>query len=218
MKLGDIKIEALKIMFVNYNYEINIDTLDRLKNDENINSYLINMPGAINRCFSVIEEKRILPTKRYDLKIEEIEKTIEQKGNLFYFNLDKLIDDYFDIERVVRVNENEYDGNVEYIMEGSTLILPIEYFAENSPAEFSVIYYPSINRIASNTSNEDEIDVPDKIATHIPYFIKGELYRDDEPNEANEARSWFEQAMAQIQANNQRSFSKIKNVYSQMEM
>ncbi|MBQ8399329.1 MAG: hypothetical protein IJX08_05090, partial [Clostridia bacterium] len=42
---------------------------------------------------------------------------------------------------------------------------------------------------------------PDDIACHIPCFIKGDLYRDDEPDEAGEARNFFEAAMEEIKRN-----------------
>ena len=58
MKLGDIKIQALKLMFVNYNDDISIDSLPTLSTDQNYGSYLVNMPGSINRCFASIEEKK----------------------------------------------------------------------------------------------------------------------------------------------------------------
>ncbi len=44
----------------------------------------------------------------------------------------------------------------------------------------------------------EEFKLPDKIAAYIPYFIKGDIYRNDEPNEASEARNWYEQGMETI--------------------
>ena len=71
MKLGDIKIEAMKLMFVNYNIDFRIEQLEQLAQDENYGSYLVNMPGAINRCFSSLEEKGVLPVKTYALNPSE---------------------------------------------------------------------------------------------------------------------------------------------------
>ena len=56
MKLGDIKIEALKIMFVNYNTDLTIDELDNAMQDENYGSYLVNMPGAIIGVFRCLKK------------------------------------------------------------------------------------------------------------------------------------------------------------------
>ena len=45
MKLGDIKIEALKLMFVNMGDDIDIESLETYAQDEIYKSYLVNMPG-----------------------------------------------------------------------------------------------------------------------------------------------------------------------------
>ena len=71
MKLGDIKIEALKLMFVNMGDDIDIESLETYAQDEIYKSYLVNMPGAINRCFASIEEKRVLPSKSRTLQRSE---------------------------------------------------------------------------------------------------------------------------------------------------
>ena len=49
MKLGEIKIEALKLMFINEGDDIDIGSLELLAQDEIYKNYLVNMPGAINR-------------------------------------------------------------------------------------------------------------------------------------------------------------------------
>lgn len=67
MKLGDIKVEALKIMFVDYTDDIDIDSLSSLKDDENFGKMINNMPGAINRCYARLEEKGIVPLKKVTL-------------------------------------------------------------------------------------------------------------------------------------------------------
>ena len=44
MKLGDIKIQALKLMFVNYSDDISIYDITALSAYQNSGSYLVNMP------------------------------------------------------------------------------------------------------------------------------------------------------------------------------
>lgn len=208
MKLGDIKIESIKIMFVSTHTDLTIAELENALRDENYSSYLVNMPGAINRCFSVLEEKRVLPVKAYTLKPS---KGLAS-GRFLRFDLASLIEDFCDIDRLVRESENEYEGNADFRMEGNTLVLPV---FENET--YTVLYYPSIPRIASYTDDNTELPIPDKIAAHIPYFVKGDLFRDDEPDEANEARNWFEAAMEQILATKQAHSGKVVSKYSQTE-
>ena len=118
-----------------------------------------------------------------------------------------------EIRRLVRERKEEYEGNAEFRMEGNVLVLPL--FTDEV---YTVLYYPSIPRITSETSDEEELSIPDKIAAHIPYFVKGDLFRDDEPNEANEARNWFEAAMEQIIATKQSYSDKVFDKYSQTEI
>ena len=59
MTLGEIKIEALKLMFTNSQHDIAVSDLSNLYQDGNYGSYLVNMPGAINRAFDRIQQKDI---------------------------------------------------------------------------------------------------------------------------------------------------------------
>ena len=49
MRLGDIKAEALKLMFINYDKKIDAEDIPDLLADDNYASYLVNMDGAIQR-------------------------------------------------------------------------------------------------------------------------------------------------------------------------
>lgn len=208
MKLGEIKIEALKLMFANYNHDITIADIGQYYLDETYGSYLINMPGAINRCLSVIENKDILPSKR---KVLEPSMGLAS-GNFIRFDLFAIIPDLYLIDRIVREGENgEYCGNYEYQLEGDNLVLV------NDNAKYIVVYKPQAERITQDSADEVELDIPNNIACHIPYFIKGDLFREDEPNEASEARNWFEQAMAEIQIRQAGLTNKVENVYSQAD-
>ena len=210
MKLGDIKNEALKLMFVNYNIDPAIDELPNLALDENYGSYLVNMPGAINRCFASIEEKRVLPVKSFALTAE----SGLASGGFMRFDLPQLIEDYFDVQRLVCVTQcGEYIGDHEYQKEGDVLV--VAGFDEGDT--YTLLYYPKIPRVSSLTSDEEEIGIPENIASHIPYFIKGDLYRDDEPNEASEARNWYEAAMDEILNSRANKASKVASVFSLTE-
>lgn len=239
MKLGDIKIEALKLMFANVNEDLYVDNLGIYERDETYRGYLVNMPGAINRCFASIEEKRVLPSKTRTLKCSDAKReeclTCEEKDTVCQekcnscrygcrrshspfvrFDLADLISDFFDIDRIVMETEDgDYDGDCDYMTEGDTLVL--EQYRKCDGITYTVIYKPTIPRVTATTSNNTDIAVPDNIAAYIPYFLKGDLYRDDEPNEASEARNWYEQAMSEIVAKQARKTNSVKSVYSQTE-
>lgn len=227
MTYGEIKIETLKIMFANETEEITMDTLPDYENDENYRGYLLNIRGAMNRCLSVIEEKRVLPTR--SKKLSHIDGDIV--AAFIRFDLGSLFDDYFDLERVVSVTDDgEYNGECEYRREGDVLILPIcnlanvrkenkvDIYEDRSDVSYFVVYKPKIKRITFATPDTEELsDLPEGIASYIPFYLKGELFREDEPNEAGEARNWFEQAMAEIQTRTASRSTSVKSVYSQTE-
>lgn len=207
MRIGDIKIEALKLMFVNYNVAMEIDDIPRLEQDENYGSYLINMPGAMNRCFSRIEEKGVLPSKAHTLK------NGETTNGYVRYDLNAIVD--FDaIDRVVCQDTSGYNGNCEYQIEANFILLP----TCGNDYVYRLLYRPKITRITAMTDNNAELYIPEAIASSIPYFIKGELYREDEPSEASEARNWFESAMSENNRKVQATSNVVKNVYSQTEI
>ena len=211
MKLGEIKLEALRLMFMNYNDDLSIEDFESYLQNENYASYLVNMNGSINRCFSSIEEKGVLPSKSHTLTLSE--GTVS--GAFIRFDLSTILNDYSSIDRVIYENDNgEYNGEYDYKLEGDVLVLD----RIDEDETYTLLYKPSISRITNETSKTQEITIPDNIACLIPYFIKGDLYRDDEPNEASEARNWFEASMDSIIAKRVNNFSKVHDKYSQTEI
>ena len=213
MKLGDIKLEALKLMFTNYNEDIGIEQLQNLLGDEMYGNYLIAMTGSINRCFADLETRGVLPIKTFILP----GGTLDEKGRSLKFNLKELILDFLTLERLVyETNSCKYDDeDIAFRTAGDSLLLP---WFDGSTETYTVIYRPRIQRIFPYTSDETELDIPDYIAEFIPYWIKGELFRDDEPNEAGEARNWYESHMRQAEGHISRREGKVRTIYSQTEV
>ena len=192
MKLADIKIEALKIMFVSYGERITAETLSSYETDENFASYLVKMNGAINRCFGDLEAKGIIPDKCHKLTADN------GKTRGRYMDFDTKALNVGAISRVAYENMmgrriSDFD-RWEYVPEEDKIILPViredEYYL--------LSYKPRMQRLTASSLDSMELDLPDYIAELIPYFIKGELYREDEPNEAGEARNYYEAATEQL--------------------
>ena len=224
MTYGEIKLEALKMMFLNAQDWINEDWLDTYANDETYRSYLANMQGSINRCFSTIEEKRILPSRQKTLSVNEGVAS----GAFIRFDLPKLIEDYFDLDRVITESDNgDYEADCDYIREGNVLVLPcfwkekngekLPCFDVNGSISYHVVYKPTVKRVTGATANTDKIDLPEGIAAYVPYYLKGELFRDDEPNEAADAMNQFEQRMNEIAERSVSRQTGVRSIYSQTE-
>lgn len=211
MKLGEIKVATLKLLFVGYENDINVGDLDELSLDENYKSYLFGMNDSINRAFSSIEEKGVLPSKSYTINKADG----EVDGQFIRFDLKELIPDYFSMDRVVYQNSNgDYKGHYEYQLEEDVLVL--RDFKE-SDESLRVLYKPTLERINDDTDNDLELDIPNSIASQIPLFVKGDIYREDEPNEASEARNWFESAMSELHKNKTTNIGRVKKIFSQTE-
>lgn len=209
MKLGEIKAEALKIMFADYAGDISAENLENLGHDENYGKYLAAMPGAINRAYSRLEDCLVVPVKTFDLSME----AGVARGEKIVFDLGALISDFGAVDRVIAWGDYHYNSNADYIMETSTTIA-----IPNNGKNFTIVYHPLLTRITVGTKDDQEIELPDKIACLIPYFIKGDLFREDEPAEASEARNLFEASIAEISDGLTQRQTQVKAVYSLMEV
>lgn len=208
MKLGEIKIEALKLMFAGNGQDYNdpdINQLERMKQQQEYKDYLGSMNGSINRCFAVLEERRVLPVKRYDIPSGLLE------GGEFDLTS---ISDFFDLERIVYEGADGYRPICEYYREGDVIIIK-DFDSEGS---YRLIYKPTLPRITSGMGEDTELPIPDRIACYIPYFIKGELFRVDEPDEASEARNWFEMSLDSISKSESGNQARVHQRFSVYEV
>lgn len=97
-------------------------------------------------------------------------------------------------------------------METNTIIV-----LPKKDGNYSIIYAPIIPRVAAGTDDTIDIDLPDKIACLIPYFIKGDLYTEDEPGVAAEARNLFEASLDAMNTEVKTKQNKVNCIYSQTE-
>ncbi len=210
MKIGDIKAQALKLMFVTYTDDIRADEIEAYTDQENYRPYLLGMTDSINRCLSDVENRRVLPVKRYELKFEDA----VQSRSAYRFDL-SAVADFFDVCRLVAEGDYTYDGDAPYFMEGDTLVLR----GADEDVDYTLLYYPKIKRLPEYEENTKELEgVPEEIAVLIPYFIKGDLFREDEPNEAGEARNWYESGMASLERKRSEKQGRVATVYSQVDV
>ena len=214
MRLDEIKIETLKLMFASANDIITVDNIEQYKIDEQYKVYLNSMNGSINRCLADIERKRVLQPKTYALNISDAATANE---SFVKFNLSELIQDYNEVDRVIYETAwGEYNGNTAYKQEGNILVLPLIDDGEY----YTVCYRPKIPRVSASTEETAELPIPDEIAAVVPYYIKGDLFREDEPREASEARNWYESAMEQLYygRNSKNKENNVKSEFNQREL
>lgn len=206
MKIGDIKIEALRLMFALIEGNMTAETLTDYEQSDTVGDYLAAMPGSINRALADITSRRILPEKRHVLTLADGQRLM----SAYRFDLSQ-IDDFYDVSRVIAETHNGYDGNYPFRMEGRTLVL----LAPDDSATFTLLYYPKLAPVGA-WANTHDLDIPDEIASVIPYFLKGEIYREDEIGDAAEAMSWYEQRLAALDPHRTEKQDRVVSTYSQV--
>ena len=211
MKLGELKIEALMMIFpgtelmVDYENDDELrDKISQLNEDSNYNDLLASMPGAINRCFASLESKGIVPVKSYDLNL----KKAKARGQRLLFDLSE-IEDLGKIERIACYGEYHDKDRCDYAHETDTTIL----LDAPCTGQYVVIYRPVLPRIAMVTDDAKEINLPRDVLDLIPYFIKSELIRGENESEAAHARNVYEQMAAQIEFKRGGYQAKVESIY-----
>lgn len=188
MTVNELKVETLKLMFVESGAEyLRPETLTGMLNNENYRFYLSRMTGAINRCLGALEEMRILPQKSITLPREEGDGV--KAGPYFVrYHLPTLAPDFLDVA-LVSAESSRGCFAVSYKTEGQSLLLP-----PLADGVYTVQYHATLPRV-TESDGDKELPVPQRVAECMPWYLKGDLYQDDEPGVAGEARNRFEQEM-----------------------
>lgn len=188
-KLGEIKIEALKLMFADYKNDYSVSNLSSLMANDNYGKYLRAMNGSINRCFD-----RLRALKKQPKKVIVLDKGLMAEDEFLHFDLDD--ETFASVDYINRITYRDEDGRpldskVHYEMEGREIII------ENRSGSFRMIYFEKLPFITTLTDDQVLL-IEDELARVIPYFIKSELMEEDEPELARQARIMFEQTVAAL--------------------
>lgn len=232
MILDEIRKEALRLMFVNYE-----DDLDRFGwNTDNCANetylqYIRNMRGCINRCFGIFERERCLLPKKLKVQCAASDNTItnytngvitlgnaeeaaedaaralcgvEIDENTVRLDMDVLlpssntsvltVPSFLSVDRVVFSSLRGYDSDVEYKDEGNVIILR----SIEKDEIYTILYNWRIPRVPVTAAYDYVVDLPDYLCELIPYYIKAELFEEEEPRLAVVARNYFEAGLARV--------------------
>ena len=69
--------------------------------------------------------------------------------------------------------------------------------------------------ITTVTPDSTEIPLPDELAALLPYFVKADVYEQDEPELATQSRNIFELMLAEYYSQEQNVEAGIDSVYTQ---
>ena len=112
------------------------------------------------------------------MTIEEIKK---EALKLMFTNQDNEIDESSIIELEQDDNYSDFLVNMNGCINRALVRLKskgVEYTGE---------------RLTKDTNNDTELEIDENLCELIPYFIKGELYEEDNPQQASIAKNYFEE-------------------------
>jgi hypothetical protein len=121
----------------------------------------------------------------------------------------------------LRFNDTSYyyfqKNDIEFIYdrETQTVSLTDDYINFEDEAQFVVWYNASRENIPDGvdplTYNLDSLNIPNNVQRMLPYFVKSELYEEDEPNVAQLARSQFIQFIYSLRRQQVYTQKKVKH-------
>jgi hypothetical protein len=138
--------------------------------------------GAINRAFGDLEARRILPTKRIKLEHDGT----DERWHRFHL---ASIDDCLEATRLIVEGKEYIDDDHPFFLDEQGSLRVMDF---DGSADYYLVYRPMLPRITAATAESYELPLPELLAGALPYFIKGDIYRMDEPDEANAAKSFYE--------------------------
>ena len=210
MKLGELKLESLilispqdELMVDGENDSDLSEKILSLRADSNYSDYLVAMPGAINRCFASLESKCLVPKKCYNVKSSDITR----KGNALLIDLSAILD-LCAIDKVLFYTEYQAPKRLSYSHMGKGILVN-----DVNDANLIVEYVPFVERVTNVTSDERVIELPPDVCDLIPYFVKSELLRAENENEAAVARNVFEAMAAELTDKSAGYQTKVESVY-----
>jgi hypothetical protein len=231
MKLWEIKAQALRIMFADTDIEFSLSEFEdgSIYTNANTREKLILMNASIKRAIDMyyqhnreitkiwnniplvfsteeIEEEDVytflnelnVATKPADFSYPTRVDLLEDKLNYIYAR--ENVDFYYDelADKILFLNEDYasiYDDEIKLAM------------------RFRVYYKIDIKNLPEVVSNEitfelnSETNVPEDVQRMIPYFIKAELYEEDEPSLAQQAKQEY---MSYVIQRQRKQFSKVQ--------
>lgn len=211
MKLAELKLEALRIMNINNDMELDSDNYQAILSEKRYAKYLNNMFNSINRAIDIINHRRILPQKT--ISMDKILTKSNYLNNRY--DLSK-IEDFLSENRIIYEDNTSYLERVVFSKEGNLIVVPSKY----SPESLILLYYSKIPVIKETLQDSEEIPyLSNELARIIPYYIKYDLYQEDEPSLALNAKNSFDQGLESLRTvdNEQEEFY-IENYYSSSEV
>lgn len=207
MTKGELIVASIKIMFDNG--DVQLDSTD-ISNNLDYEDRTKNIIESINRGLHRVHSAGKIPNKYFT--IDKTTSISLQTRQYSRYDLSKLISDYYLISSVAIEDDYGYSNNVEYRLENNIIVLPK---ITNSNVDYIISYMPKVKEISYKMNDTEVLDYPDEILNIIPYFVKADLYEDDDIASARYSRNIFEQYLSALPNPSESSTNReILSVYS----
>jgi hypothetical protein len=193
MTIAELKIEAMNLMVLT-DENLVVANIADYYDDTNLSPYLNKMNGSINRALD-----RFL-AEGFSIEKVVAVSTLTNTEDDITITID--LTQIADYQSIVRVSFTDglgyYNGACDYTMEADTLLLPFQDLTVSGYV-YNLIYNAELPYTTSSTLDTDTITLPTEWLRMIPYFIKGELFENDEPNLAAASMNLFNATMSRLQ-------------------
>lgn len=191
-----IKKEALMLCDVADGDDIGGLSYNELLGIDKYAVFLRGMDSAINRCLMRFVEERVLPIKEIVINFDN-----NENGDWLTIDIDDYTSDEIDCILSVDLYKGEdlrYQGIRHYYNNGIRK-LSVPALSKGCKYKVHYRYVPKMIDPFGHDNYAEIVDVDNKFAALIPYYVFGEVYRTTEPNIANtNGTEYFEQRLAQM--------------------
>ncbi len=192
MKIGEIKAQAIMLMYPDISISLDEEDAEdveraiyELKLDPNFEGVLRSCVGSINRALSYIEGQGCGETKCVDISSVDCRRTRDARVVL------KIPDDAFRVERVLCYSSGR-TYELSFDIQGKDIIACYEI------GTYTIIYKAKTPRITSTSADSYELSISDSLAEMIPYFVAGELFKQENIEASKGYLEYFESAVKRL--------------------
>lgn len=206
MKLGEIKLMALKLMFADTDITYDLADMQEYYNNGNTRDKLLRMNDSINRALSLYYQRVGLPQAK-----KEVQLDAEGGTSVYFLNeIEDLPAQITDLHNVLKVRiSSDYSRtvhNASFEFDGSDMVfsdlrrymtaeekeaMKIEVFYEKKP-QYLITSLGEITPSSQDIALDfDDLGIPTEIQLAIPLYVKGEAYEEDEPQMALYAKNEY---------------------------
>ncbi len=173
-------------MFASLGDMLETATLAELYQNSQYAVYLAGMDAAINRALYRLQS--VLPKGRVELTSPAV------TGSVATFNLGN-ISDFDGVSELREQTDTQYAAHAYRWEGGTTLVVPLY----RPDRRYVLLYRRSVKPIEPMADDDYTLPIPDALAALIPYYVKAELYEEEDPTAARAALEYFDTSLSRYQ-------------------